>query len=59
LALPQIGKAVLDAVADQLKDVASIERTPLIEGRMMTMILSPLPQTAARAKVTTTAASSS
>lgn len=58
LAHPQIGKAVLDAVAEKLKDVASIERTPLIEGRMMTMILSPLPQTAARAKVTSAATTS-
>jgi translation initiation factor IF-3 len=46
----ELGRAVLDRVANALKDVAVVERPPLMEGREMTMILSPLPRksTAAR-----------
>lgn len=41
LAHPQLGREVLDAVLDRLKSVAAVERTPLMEGKAMTMILAP------------------
>ena len=59
MAHPQIGKQVLDSMADSLKDVATVERAPVIEGRTMTMTLSPTPQVAARAKVASASSSSS
>ncbi len=42
MAHPQLGRQVLDTIANNLRGVANIERTPLMEGRTMTMILSPL-----------------
>ena len=51
LAHPQIGKQVLEAMAESLKDVATLERAPIIEGRTMTMTLSPSPQATTRTKV--------
>jgi translation initiation factor IF-3 len=41
MAHPQLGRQVLDAIASNLRSAATVERTPLIEGRTMTMILSP------------------
>lgn len=38
----EYGRRLLDRMADELKEVAIIERTPLVEGRNMVMILSPL-----------------
>ncbi len=40
---PQLGKELLDNVADTLADKASVERSASIEGRSMSMILSPTP----------------
>ncbi|MHB1415636.1 MAG: translation initiation factor IF-3 [Chloroflexota bacterium] len=40
MAHPQIGRKVLDTIADSLKGVAHIEKIPALEGRNMTMILS-------------------
>lgn len=51
LAHPQIGRQVLETVAEKLKGVAIVERMPIIEGRMMTMILSPAHQPAQRSQV--------
>jgi translation initiation factor IF-3 len=42
MAHPQLGRQALDTIANNLKPYASLERTPLIEGRTMTMILTPL-----------------
>ncbi len=42
MAHPQLGKQVLDTIADKLKDAGTAERTPLMEGRSMFMIMSPL-----------------
>ncbi len=42
MAHPQLGRQVLDTIAKNLQSAATIERTPLIEGRTMTMILSPM-----------------
>jgi translation initiation factor IF-3 len=38
----EFGRRLLDRIADELREMATIERTPLVEGRNMTMILSPL-----------------
>lgn len=44
MAHPQLGKQVLEEVAAKLKAVGTAERTPLMEGRNMTMIMAPLAQ---------------
>ena len=41
LARPEIGRKVLAKVAEGLQDVATVERLPRLEGRFMTMQLSP------------------
>ncbi|MGE5620215.1 MAG: translation initiation factor IF-3 [Sphingomonadaceae bacterium] len=41
LAHPQLGRELLDAMVDKLKGVASLERSPLMEGKSMSMILAP------------------
>jgi translation initiation factor IF-3 len=38
---PQIGRDLLDRVYDKLKEVATVERPPTMEGRFMSMILTP------------------
>jgi translation initiation factor IF-3 len=38
---PEIGRAILDQVAEQLKDVSVIERPPNMEGRFLSAILAP------------------
>ena len=38
---PQIGRDLLDRVYDKLKEVAVVERPPTMEGRFMSMILTP------------------
>ena len=38
----EYGRKLLDRMAAELKDVAIVERNPLVEGRNMIMILSPL-----------------
>jgi translation initiation factor IF-3 len=38
---PELGRQVLEEVARRLDGSGSVERTPLLEGRAMTMILSP------------------
>ncbi len=40
---PQLGKELLDNAASALADRAAVERPAAMEGRSMTMILSPLP----------------
>jgi translation initiation factor IF-3 len=44
MAHPDIGKALLDQLADMLRPHATIEQTPRLEGRTMTMMLNPLKQ---------------
>jgi len=36
-----LGRAVLDRVANALKDIAKIEQDPKLEGRNMSMVLAP------------------
>jgi translation initiation factor IF-3 len=38
---PEIGRAILDRVAEQLKDVSVIEKPPNMEGRFLSAILAP------------------
>ncbi len=38
----EIGKNLLDRMANDLKDVGTIERMPLVEGRNMVMIMAPV-----------------
>lgn len=38
----EYGRRLLDRIADELQETAMIERTPVVEGRNMTMILSPV-----------------
>lgn len=42
IAHADLGRAVLDKVVANLKDVAVVERAPFMEGRTMTVILAPL-----------------
>jgi len=38
---PELGRAVVDRVAQELAEVAKVESSPLFEGRSLTMILAP------------------
>ncbi len=38
---PELGRAVVDRVAQELAEVAKVESNPLFEGRSLTMILAP------------------
>lgn len=39
----ELGKRLLDRLADVLKDVGQVEQSPKLEGRNMTMVLTPRP----------------
>lgn len=39
-----IGKNLLERMARDLKDVGTVERMPLVEGRNMVMIMAPVPK---------------
>nr|WP_322494108.1 translation initiation factor IF-3 [Chloroflexus sp.] len=41
MAHPEIGRKMLDEIAEQLSDIAVIEQKPLIEGRVLSMLLAP------------------
>lgn len=41
MAHPDIGRAMLEQVAEQLLDVAIVEQKPLMEGRVLSMLLAP------------------
>jgi translation initiation factor IF-3 len=38
----EYGRRLLDRMANELKEIAAIERSPLVEGRNMIMIMSPM-----------------
>jgi translation initiation factor IF-3 len=42
---PELGRQRLDRMAEDMKDLATVERTPTMEGRLMIMVLTPKPQT--------------
>ena len=46
MAHPQLGRQALDTIVGNLKDAATLERAPLMEGRTMTMILAPSKESA-------------
>ena len=41
MAHPEIGRGQMEKMAAALADVAVVERPPVIDGRRMTMLLSP------------------
>lgn len=43
MAHPELGRVLLDSIANELKGAATIERTPVMEGKMMSMIVSRAP----------------
>jgi translation initiation factor IF-3 len=45
---PELGRRKLDFFADQVKDIAVVERPPALDGRMMIMVLVPKPNTGSR-----------
>lgn len=45
---PQIGRDLLARIHDRLKDIAVVERPPTMEGRFMSMILTPTAHKPAR-----------
>lgn len=42
---PELGRKRLDYFADQVKEIATVERTPALDGRLMIMVLNPTPKT--------------
>jgi len=42
LAHPERGRALLMQMAERLKDIAAVERPPLLEGRQMIMVMGPV-----------------
>ncbi|MER3438357.1 MAG: translation initiation factor IF-3 [Chloroflexota bacterium] len=44
MAHPDIGKALLDQIADMLRNHGVVEQPPRLEGRTMTMVIGPLKQ---------------
>ncbi len=40
---PELGRQKLDKFAEGLKDLATVERTPVLDGRQMVMVLVPKP----------------
>lgn len=40
---PEIGRAKLDRMAEALGDIAVVERTPTLDGRLMVMVMYPKP----------------
>jgi translation initiation factor IF-3 len=38
----EYGRKLLDRMAEELREMAAVERNPLVEGRNMTMIMSPM-----------------
>jgi translation initiation factor IF-3 len=45
---PELGRRKLDFFADQVKDIAVVERPPALDGRLMIMVLVPKPNTGSR-----------
>jgi translation initiation factor IF-3 len=41
MAHPELGKKILDRIAEQVRDLATVEAAPRVDGRNMVMVLSP------------------
>lgn len=50
MAYPEIGRAMLEQLAEGLRDIAAIEQRPQLEGRALTLVMSPTAKPAAPAK---------
>ena len=48
MAHPELGKKILDRIAEQVKDTANIEAAPKVDGRNMVMVLAPSKKPEAR-----------
>ena len=44
MAHPEIGRDMLEQIAEQLRDVAVVEQRPLMEGRVLSLLLAPNPK---------------
>lgn len=42
---PELGRKKLDFFADQVKEIATVERAPTLDGRLMIMVLNPTAKT--------------
>jgi len=42
---PELGRKKLDTFAEMVKEIATVERTPTLDGRLMIMVLNPTPKT--------------
>jgi translation initiation factor IF-3 len=42
---PELGRKLMDAVVEQLQDVAVVEQPPTMDGKSMLMVLAPAPAT--------------
>jgi len=49
---PELGRELLDRVAKELEEIATVEKAPAMEVRSMSMILSPAKESKAAKKVT-------
>jgi len=47
---PEIGRGILDQMAERLRDVALVEQRPLMEGRVLSLLLAPNPKAKAQAQ---------
>lgn len=44
MAHPDIGRKMLEDIAEQLRDIAVVEQKPLLEGRVLSLLLAPNPK---------------
>ncbi len=49
MAHPELGKKILDRIAEQVRDLATIEAAPRVDGRNMVMVLAPAKKPEGRA----------
>jgi translation initiation factor IF-3 len=57
MAHPELGKKILDRIAEQVRDLATIESSPRVDGRNMVMVLAPAKKPEVRPARAPTAAS--
>jgi translation initiation factor IF-3 len=48
MAHPELGKKILDRIAEQVRDLATVESSPRVDGRNMVMVLAPAKKPEAR-----------
>ncbi|HEY3241241.1 MAG TPA: translation initiation factor IF-3 [Acidimicrobiia bacterium] len=56
MAHPELGKRILDRIAEQVRDLATVESSPRVDGRNMVMVLAPAKKPEARPRAASTAA---